>query len=100
MHLWHSPAAPSRSPGQRRAPSPDAASSRSAAGRRWLPTASSTRALTVRVIRAAAAPLRCAVGAWLIARPSVALAAAMRRPTGRLEVLASKPWPGVHFLAR
>jgi uncharacterized membrane protein len=41
---WHSPAPLPRWPSRRRSPSPVAASSRSAARRRWLPTASSTRA--------------------------------------------------------
>ena len=57
-------------------------------------------ALAVPVIRAAATRLWCVAGAWLVARPSAPLAAAMRRPAGRLAVLASWLWLGVHFLAR
>ena len=57
-------------------------------------------ALAVPGIRAAATLLWCAVGAWLVARPSAAVAAVMRRPAGRLAVLVSWLWLGVHFLAR
>jgi hypothetical protein len=57
-------------------------------------------ALAVPVIRAAATLVWCVVGAWLVARPSAVVAAAMRRPAGRLAVLASWLWLGVHFLAR
>jgi hypothetical protein len=58
-------------------------------------------ALAVPVIRAAATLLWSAVGAWLVARPPAAVATMMRRrPAGRLAVLASWPWLGVHFLAR
>jgi Family of unknown function (DUF6186) len=57
-------------------------------------------ALAVPVIRAAATLLWCAVGAWLVARPPAAVATMMRRPAGRLAVLASWLWLGVHFLAR
>ena len=56
--------------------------------------------LAVPAIRAAATLLWCAVGAWLVARPSAAMAARMRRPAGRVAVLASWLWLGVHFLAR
>ena len=57
-------------------------------------------ALAVPVVRAAATLVWCAVGAWLVARPPAAVAAMMRRPAGRLAVLASWLWLGVHFLAR
>jgi Family of unknown function (DUF6186) len=57
-------------------------------------------ALAVPVIRAAATLVWCAVGAWLVARPPAAVATMMRRPAGRLAVLASWLWLGVHFLAR
>jgi hypothetical protein len=57
-------------------------------------------ALAVPVIRAAATLLWCAVGARLVTRPPVPVAALMRRPAGRLAVLASWLWLGVHFLAR
>jgi hypothetical protein len=57
-------------------------------------------ALAVPVIRAAATLLWYVVGAWLIARPPAAVATMMRRPAGRLAVLASWLWLGVHFLAR
>jgi hypothetical protein len=57
-------------------------------------------ALAVPAIRAAATLVWCAVGAWLVARPPAAVAAMMRRPAGRLAVLASWLWLGVHFLAR
>jgi Family of unknown function (DUF6186) len=57
-------------------------------------------ALAVPAIRAAATLVWCAVGAWLVARPRAAVAMLMRRPAGRLAVLASWLWLGVHFLAR
>lgn len=57
-------------------------------------------ALAVPGIRAAATLLWCALGAWLVARPSASVARLMRRPAGRLAVLASWLWLGVHFLAR
>ncbi|GAB3307613.1 hypothetical protein GCM10027451_15780 [Geodermatophilus aquaeductus] len=57
-------------------------------------------ALAVPAVRAAATLVWCAVGAWLVARPPVAVATMMRRPAGRLAVLASWLWLGVHFLAR
>lgn len=57
-------------------------------------------ALAVPAVRAAATLVWCAVGAWLVARPPAAVAAMMRRPAGRLAVLASWLWLGVHFLAR
>jgi hypothetical protein len=57
-------------------------------------------ALAVPVIRAAATLVWCVVGAWLVARPPAAVATMMRRPAGRLAVLASWLWLGVHFLAR
>jgi len=57
-------------------------------------------ALAVPVIRAAATLLWCVVGAWLVARPPAAVASMMRRPAGRLAILASWLWLGVHFLAR
>jgi Family of unknown function (DUF6186) len=56
--------------------------------------------LAVPVIRAAATLVWCAVGAWLVARPPAAVATMMRCPPGRLAVLASWLWLGVHFLAR
>jgi hypothetical protein len=57
-------------------------------------------ALAVPAVRAAATLVWCAVGAWLAARPPAAAAAMMRRTAGRLVVLASWLWLGVHFLAR
>ena len=57
-------------------------------------------ALGVPAIRAAATLLWCAVGAWLVECPSAAVATMMRRPVGRLAVLASWLWLGVHLLAR
>ncbi|MGY1739651.1 MULTISPECIES: DUF6186 family protein [unclassified Blastococcus] len=57
-------------------------------------------ALAVSSVRAAATLLWCAAGAWLVTRPPAAVAALMRRPAGRLAVLASWLWLGVHFLAR
>jgi hypothetical protein len=39
--------------------------------------------------RAVATLLWCAAVAWLVARPSAAVAAMMRRPAGRLTLLAS-----------
>jgi len=57
-------------------------------------------ALALPAVRAAATLVWCAVGAWLVARPPAAVAAIMRRPVGRLAVLASWLWLGVHFLAR
>ena len=57
-------------------------------------------ALAVPVVRAAATLVWCAVGTWLVARPPGAPAMMMRRPAGRLAVLASWLWLGVHFLAR
>jgi hypothetical protein len=56
--------------------------------------------LAVPAIRAAATLLWCAVGAWLVARPSATMAPTMRRPAGRVAVLACWLWLGVHFLAR
>ena len=57
-------------------------------------------ALAVPVVRATATVLWCALGAWLVARPPASVAAAMRRPLGRVAVLATWLWLGVHFLAR
>lgn len=57
-------------------------------------------ALAVPVVRAAATVLWCALGAWMVVRPPAAVAAAMRRPVGRVAVLATWLWLGVHFLAR
>ena len=57
-------------------------------------------ALAVPAVRGAATLLWCAVGAWLAARPPAAAAAMMRRPAGRLAVMGSWLWLGVHFLAR
>jgi hypothetical protein len=57
-------------------------------------------ALAVPAIRAATTLVWCAVGAWLVARPPAAVATMMRRPAGRLAVLGSWLWLGVHFLAR
>jgi hypothetical protein len=57
-------------------------------------------ALAVPAVRGAATLLWCAVGVWLAVRPPAAAAATMRRPAGRLAVLASWLWLGVHFLAR
>jgi Family of unknown function (DUF6186) len=56
--------------------------------------------LAVPVIRAAATLGWCAGGAWLVARPSAAVATMMRGSAGRLAVWASWLWLGVHFLAR
>jgi Family of unknown function (DUF6186) len=58
------------------------------------------RPLAAPVVRAAAVVVWLALGAWLVARPTGALAAAMRRPVGRIAVLAGWLWVGVHFLAR
>ena len=57
-------------------------------------------ALAVPVVRATATVLWCALGAWLVARPPATVAAAMRRPVGRVAVLGTWLWLGVHFLAR
>ena len=57
-------------------------------------------ALAVPVVRAAATVLWCALGAWLVTRPPAAVAATMRRPIGRVAVLAAWLWLGVHSLAR
>jgi hypothetical protein len=56
--------------------------------------------LAVPAIRAAATLLWCAFGAWLVTRPSAAVATMMRRHAGRLLVLACWLWLGMHFLAR
>jgi hypothetical protein len=58
------------------------------------------RPLAAPVVRAAAVVVWLALGAWLVARPTGVLAAAMRRPVGRTAVLAGWLWVGVHFLAR
>lgn len=57
-------------------------------------------ALAVPGIRAAATVLWCAVGTWMAVRPPPPVATVMRHPAGRLAVLASWLWVGVHFLAR
>jgi Family of unknown function (DUF6186) len=57
-------------------------------------------ALAAPVVRAAATVLWCALGAWLVVRPRGPVAGAMRQLAGRLAVLASWLWLGVHFLAR
>jgi hypothetical protein len=58
------------------------------------------RPLATPAVRGAAVLLWLLLGSWLVLRPTGAVAAAMRRPAGRLAVLAAWLWLGVHFLAR